>query len=83
MNSILTESTQFEVVDESLGNAALKKFEVDENSMLSRGIKPENIRRIYEVLFVYSIGFNNSVKMLVENNTEVMKNVWRVFSILL
>ena len=26
LNSILTESTQFEVIDETLGNAALKKF---------------------------------------------------------
>ena len=70
-------------MDESLGNAALKKFEIDENSLISRSIKPENVSKIYQSLFVHSIGFNNNIKDLVAGNTEVLKNIWKVFSILL
>ena len=37
------ESLQLEIVDESLGNVALKKFEIDNNTLMSRGVKDEEI----------------------------------------
>ena len=39
LNTILTETAQIEVIDDTIANAALKKFEIDENSLLARGIK--------------------------------------------
>lgn len=62
LDNILMETSKLEVIDSTIGNPALKKFKVDQNSLLSRGVKPENIDRIYNSLFVHSIGFNNSLK---------------------
>ena len=46
----------------TIQNTALKKFSIDRNSLLSKGIKMSNLNRIYKSLFVYSIGFNSLLK---------------------
>lgn len=83
LNTILMESSHVELMDAMVANAALKKFEIDENSLLSRGIKPETIERIYRSLFVHSIGFNNNLKEMVGGRIEALKNIWKVYSNLL
>jgi hypothetical protein len=62
LNSILMEACSEEKFDSSIENPALKKYELDENALRSKGLKPENLTRIYKALFVYSIGFNNLLR---------------------
>jgi len=47
---------------------------LDRNSLLSQGIKPEHINRVYKTMFVYSIGFNNLLKELAGKKYEPKKN---------
>jgi hypothetical protein len=56
---------------------------LDRNSLLSQGIKPEHINRVYKTMFVYSIGFNNLLKELAGKNMNLRKTVWKVYAILL
>lgn len=56
------EACQDEKFDMTLENPALKKYALDENSLRSKGIKPEHLTRIYKSLFVYSLGFNDLLK---------------------
>lgn len=56
------EACQSEKFDSTIENPALKKYNLDENSLRSKGIRPENLTRIYKSLFVYSIGFNDLLK---------------------
>jgi len=69
--------------DKSIENAALKKMSIDRNSLLSQGINPDYVNRVYKSMFVYSIGFNNLLKELSGKNTHLKKTIWKVYAILL
>lgn len=83
LNAILLETCYGEKFDLSIENPALKKYSLDRNSLLSKGIKVENLNRIYKSLFVYSIGFNNLVKEICGPNMNLKKTLWKVYAILL
>jgi hypothetical protein len=50
---------------------------------MSNGVDPSDVSRIYNSLFVYSIGFNNLIKQISKGNRELVKNIWKVYSLLL
>ncbi len=66
----------------TLGKGALKRFEIDKNSLLAEGISERSVSRILKSIFVYSIGFNNLLAELGKDKVKVKKNLWRVFSVL-
>jgi hypothetical protein len=61
----------------------LKKYGIDKNSLLSKGIDPVNLERIYKSLFVYSMGFNTLLKEIGSKNMNLRKTFWKVYAILL
>lgn len=83
LNSILVEYCHDEYFDKSIANSALKKLGIDENSLVAKGMPPENISRLYRGLFVFGMGFNSLVGELTKGNMEVLKTVWRIYSIIL
>jgi hypothetical protein len=83
LNSILMEACSSEKFDPAIDNPALKKYELDENALRSKGLKPDNVNRIYKALFVYSIGFNNFLQEFCDQNINLRKTIWKVFAILL
>lgn len=50
---------------------------------MSNGVDPNDVNRIYNSLFVYSIGFNNLLKQISKGNKQLVKNIWKVYSLLL
>jgi len=46
-----------EYFDKSIPNCALKKLGIDENSLVAKGIKQKDVRRLYQSLFVFGMGF--------------------------
>lgn len=83
LNNIIQEYCHDEYFDTSLQSAALKKYYIDSNSLMSNGVDPADVNRIYNSLFVYSIGFNNLIKDISRGNRELVKNIWKVYSLLL
>ena len=67
----------------STQNPALKKYGLDRNSLLSKGLAISDLNRIYKSLFVYSIGFNDLLNELCKRNMNLRKTIWRVYSVLL
>jgi len=61
---------------------ALERFGLDNNTLISRGVKTSNVFRLYQSLFVYSIGFNSLLKDI-SSNRSVMKSIWKVYAVLL
>ena len=54
--------------------------------MAENGIPHEDVDRIYRSLFVYSVGFYDLVKGIMEHSKGkqiVVMNIWKVFGILL
>jgi len=62
LDQVLIEYCQEEKFDKTIQNPALKKMGLDRNSLLSQGIQPDHVNRVYKTMFVYSIGFNNLLK---------------------
>lgn len=61
---------------------ALERFGLDANSLVARGVSPANVFRLYQSLFVHSIGFNNFMREMAANRS-VMKALWKVYAVLL
>lgn len=85
LNDILVEYCYEEKFDATIQNPALKKFQIDRNSLLSKGISHGEIDRVYRSLFVYSIGFNRLLEELAASSqsTAIRKSLWRVYAMLL
>jgi hypothetical protein len=85
LNDILVEYCFEEKFDPTIQNPALKKFQIDRNSLLSKGIGHGEIDRIYRSLFVYSLGFNRLLDELANTSesSAIRKTVWRVYAMLL
>ena len=81
LNQALLESCRDEKFDRTIEHPALKKYGIDRNSLLSKGINPESLSRIFRALFVYSIGFNELLKEI--GGGAIRKVLWKVFTILL
>lgn len=58
LNDMLIEFCYEEKFDLTINLPALKKYQIDRNSLLSKGLSHQQIDRVYSSLFVYSIGFN-------------------------
>lgn len=61
LNQVLIEYCK-EYKFENVEYAALKRLTIDKNSLVSQGLNPLNLNRLYKSLFVYSLGFNNLLK---------------------
>ena len=67
-------------------NPALKRFQIDRNSLISQGINHQNIDRVYRSLFVYSLGFNRLLEEICVSSTTystIRKTLWKVYAMLL
>ena len=62
---------------------ALERFGLDASTLLSRGVKIDDIHGLYRGLFVYSMGFNNLLKGIAGDRKSIMKSIWKVYAILL
>jgi hypothetical protein len=81
LNHALLESCRDEKFDRTIEHPALKKYGIDKNSLLSKGINPDHLSRIFKSLFVYSMGFNAMLKEI--GGTHIRKALWKVYAILL
>ena len=70
-----------EQFDKKIHNCALKKLNIDKNSLLENGIKPDHIPRLYNSFFVFGMGFNELVKELTNGDPKLLKSIWKVYSL--
>ena len=62
------------------------RFGIDYDSLIKQGIKPDDITRIYRSLFVYSVGFYEMLKKMIDPTTgsySVCTSIWKAFAICL
>ena len=64
----------------------LSRYWVDKYSLSKEGLDLKTIERLYKALYVYSIGFNDLMKVITskaKNHFKTAGEIWRVFCILL
>jgi len=64
----------------------MRQYKIDRESLNISGIPEEAISRLYRCLFVYSIGFNEVLKTMLNHSkdkVELTSSIWKVFSVLL
>lgn len=62
LNEALIEATPGINVDKNVEGSAITYYCIDRSSLISKSLSPDNIDRLYQSLFVYSIGFNTLLK---------------------
>jgi hypothetical protein len=50
------------LINKNEENSGLKAYKIDRSSLLTKGIHPPDVNRLYRSFFVYSLGFNNLLK---------------------
>lgn len=66
--------------------APLVRFGIDRTTLLNAGLQSSEVDRIYKSLFVYSIGFFQLIRKILEhtrNQYTIVTGVWKVYAILL
>lgn len=64
----------------------ISRYAIDRMSFSNAGIPTELVDRVYRALFVYSVGFHELVKKLLQHTEKkytLITSVWKVFAILL
>ena len=64
----------------------ISRYGIDRMSFSNAGIPTELVDRVYRALFVYSVGFHELVKKLLQHTEKkytLITSVWKVFAILL
>lgn len=64
----------------------LVRFGIDRTTLLNSGLQSSEVDRIYRALFVYSIGFFQLIRKILEHTRKkysIVTGVWKVFAILL
>ena len=61
----------------------MMRYGIDNETLISKGLKQEDVNRIYRSLFVYSVGFYEMHKKMVDNkgSFSICTSIWKVFSI--
>ena len=64
----------------------IHRYGIDRQTLVSAGISPEEVDRIYRSLFVYSVGFFELLKKILattSRNYTIITAIWKVFQVLL
>ena len=64
----------------------ISRYAIDRMTLTNAGVPNELVDRIYKCLFVYSVGFYELVKTIMqhcEKKYSIITNIWKVFSVLL
>ena len=64
----------------------MQRYGVDPQTLQAAGVPQEAVERIYRSLFVYSVGFYEMLKKLlnhVDGKFSVLTSIWKVYSICL
>ena len=83
INGVIMQHCSEQQFNLQLNQAGLKKYNIDKNSLISLGVSPDNASRILKSLYVYSMGFNNTLKEMIGGNNRIKLIIWRVFMILI
>ena len=64
----------------------ISRYSIDRITLTNEGVPNEVVDRIYKCLFVYSVGFYELIKTILnhsEKKYSTITNIWKVFSVLL
>ena len=89
LNSTVADAEHFEVpvtVLKQENKLPLARYGIDRSSLLSSGLPTNEIDRLYQSLFVHSIGFYQLILKVLEHTEKkytIITGIWKVFAILL
>jgi hypothetical protein len=89
LNNTVADSEEFEVpstVIKQENKQPLGRFGIDRSSLLNAGLPSLEIDRLYQSLFVHSIGFYQLILKVLEHTEKkytIVTGIWKVFAILL
>ena len=89
LNNTIFDAASLDVPEKILKAEAkqpLDRFGIDRTSLLNAGIQSSEIDRIYRSLFVYSIGFYQLVRRIIDHTDKkytIITGLWKVYAILL
>lgn len=89
INDTLTDAENLDipgVVLKPTHKKPLQRYFIDRLALVDKNVRPEMVDRIYQGLFVYSIGFYEMMNNTLNNaktKYSILANIWKVFQILL
>ena len=89
LNNTVADQEEFEVPSSVLkqeNKLPLARFGIDRSSLLAAGLPTIEIDRLYQSLFVHSIGFYQLILKVLEHTEKkysIVTGIWKVFAILL
>ena len=89
LNNTVADSEEFEIPSSVLkqeNKQPLARFGIDRSSLLNAGLPSLEIDRLYQSLFVHSIGFYQLILKVLEHTEKkysIVTGIWKVFAILL
>lgn len=89
LNNTIEEATDLNLPDKVLKadvKVPLVRFGIDRTTLLNSGLQSSEVDRIYRALFVYSIGFFQLIRKILEHTRKkysIVTGIWKVFAILL
>ena len=89
LNNTVADAEEFELPSSVLkheNKQPLARFGIDRSSLLSAGLPSLEVDRLYQSLFVHSIGFYQLILKVLEHTEKkytIVTGIWKVFAILL
>ena len=62
------------------------RYGIDRQTLVNSGVSPDEVDRIYRSLFVYSVGFFEFLKKILQStmkNYQIITSIWKVYQVLL
>ena len=89
LNNTLADACDLDLPEKlvkSEAKAPLVRFGIDRSSLLNAGLQSADVDRIYRSLFVYSIGFFQLIRSILEHTRRkytIVTGLWKVYAMLL
>jgi hypothetical protein len=89
LNNTVSDAVGLDLPDKLVKNESkipLVRFGIDRTTLLNSGLQSLEVDRIYRSLFVYSIGFFQLIKKILEHTKKkytIITGIWKVYAILL
>lgn len=89
LNNTIADASDLNLPEMIVKNEAkvpLVRYGIDRTTLLNAGLQTNDVDRIYRSLFVYSIGFFQLIRKILEHTTKrytIVTGLWKVYAILL
>ena len=89
LNNTISDAASIDMPDQIVKHEArvpLVRYGIDRTTLLNSGLQSSDVDRIYRSLFVYSIGFFQLLRKILEHTKKkytIITGIWKIYAILL